>query len=129
MTTETENTDAIRRALITVGATGLVLAALMLPVLGLQGAVGILAGASVSLVSLYVLARAVQAFLGAGQPAAWAIAAMVKLSATIGVLYLLLSNRLVEGVPLLIGLGALPIGVVVCQLTATRQPVSPGRRH
>ncbi|MEN9578753.1 MAG: hypothetical protein RJA70_1762 [Pseudomonadota bacterium] len=128
MRTEIENSDSTRRALIAVGASGLVMALLLLPVLGIAGALGIAAGALVALVNLYVLARAVQAFLGAGEPGAWAVAAVVKLAALLGILYFLLSSRLVEGLPLLIGLGALPIGVVVCQLTATRQTVPPGRR-
>ncbi len=124
-TTTTGATDSGYRPLIVVGVVGLLMAAMATPVFGISGAAGIAAGALISVLNLHVLTRSVKAFLSAGEPGAWAVAAVFKLLVLVGLIYLLLSNRLVEGLPLLIGLGALPIGVVVCQLTATRQPVPP----
>lgn len=107
-----------------VGITGLVLAVMLLPFFGLQGSVGVFVGALLSVLNLHVLTRSVKGFLNAGEPGAWAVVAIAKLAAFGGLIYFLLSSRLVEGLPLVIGMGALPIGVVVCQLTATRHPES-----
>lgn len=105
-----------RRALLCVGATGVVFTLLSLPFFGLFGAASVLAGAATGLLNLWVLGRTVRALLGGGSGGAWLVAAGMKLCVLLGALYLLFDARLIDGLALMVGLGALPIGIVLAQL-------------
>lgn len=129
MTAEPEAQASTRTALVAVAVVGLVLFIVVLPIYGPRFAAGMGIGSLLGLADLYVIGRGVQGFLGGGSAGAWTVVAMLKLTALLGLIYALFAFGLVEGLPLLIGLGALPLGVVVSQLTGTRHPAPPPRRY
>ncbi len=110
-----------RRALVTVVVVGGLFAVLSVPLFGVPGALSVLAGAAVGVLNLWTLSRTVRALLGGGSAAAWLVAAVLKLCVLLAALYLLFDAGLLKGLPLMVGLGALPIGIVLAQLSPVPQ--------
>jgi hypothetical protein len=110
-----------QRAVKAVLWTGVFLVLMSLPMLGLEGARSVALGAAIGGLNLWVLARSVRAFLTQQGAFPWGIFVMLKLLVISGGLYLLFQAALVQGLPLMLGLGALPIGILVAQLA---QPTS-----
>jgi ATP synthase I chain len=118
-----------RRAALFVGVTGLVLTVSTTPLYGWQFSRGVFVGALVALVNLWLTARAVRAFVGAaladtpgattersGNGASWGLFMVVKFTLLIAGTYLLFRWGWVNGLALIVGLSALPVGVVCLQL-------------
>lgn len=80
-------------------------------------ALSIALGAALGAGNLWAIARIVRGFLAArGARAPWTLMALVKMSALFGIWMLLLATGFVELMPLVIGFGALPIGIVASEL-------------
>ncbi len=99
---------------------------------GLHAGLSVAAGALIAVGNLYGLARIVGALLGTraeGDPGAgmWGILAVLKVLGLFGGVWLLLSAHLVEPVGLVVGWGALPIGVTLGTLFSDKRdrPVAP----
>jgi hypothetical protein len=117
-----------------VGVTGLVIFVVTTPLYGWQFSRGVLVGVLVALTNLWLTARAVRAFMDAaladlpgstdssassprsGNGASWGLFMVVKFAFLMGGTYLLFRWGWVNGLALIVGLSALPVGVVCLQL-------------
>ena len=103
-------------AVLLVGAAATVVGAF---VSGAHTARSIALGAAVAAANLWVITVVVRGMLGGKRSRVpWPLIAVAKMGVLFGGLYLLLTNGWVDLLPLLVGLGALPIGVVAGQLGA-----------
>jgi hypothetical protein len=121
-----------RRAAMFVGVTGLVLFVVTTPLYGWQFSRGVLAGVLVALTNLWLTARAVRVFMGAalaalpgadsdtserpGGGASWGLFMVMKFTCLMAGTYLLFRGGWINGLALIVGLSALPVGVVCLQL-------------
>jgi hypothetical protein len=108
----------LRRALVGVVATGAVLSVMLTPVFGIHFAFSLAVGAAIAASNLWVIARAVRAYFGGQGGVGWGLFAVLKFSALVVGLYLLFRSGFVQGLPLAVGLGSLPIGIVLAELAA-----------
>ncbi len=99
---------------------------------GVGTAISVAVGASIAAANLYVLARIVSAVLpqaaqaepdpsgrasrGAATGLAWGLFALVKMIVLFGGIWLLMVKGLVSPIPLVVGYGALPIGIAIGSL-------------
>lgn len=115
----TEDEHGLRAALWSIVLTGALLTAASPFVLGRQGAIGVALGAAIAAFNLWALGRIVRAFMnGAGLP--WVLLAALKLVGLLVVIALVLHLGITTVVPLAVGYGALPVGIVVAQLSSAR---------
>jgi hypothetical protein len=119
MTTETRD-DGWKTAPWFVAAVGLAITLLALPVYGLLFAGSVAVGAAMSVGNLWVIANGVRALLSGGPTGRYAALFVVKFSVVVSALYLLFDSRFVQGLPLLIGFAALPVGIVLSQVFLPR---------
>lgn len=118
-----------RRAAWFVGMTALVLVVVTTPLYGWEFSRGVLGGGLLALLNLWLTARAVRAFVGAaladvpgatgersGNGASWGLFMVVKFAILITATYLLFKSGWINGLALIVGLSALPVGVVCLQL-------------
>jgi hypothetical protein len=131
---------ADKRAALFVGVTGLVLTFVTTPLYGWQFSRGVFVGTVVALTNLWLTARAVRAFVGAAladtpgasteggsSGASWGLFMVVKFSLLIAGTYLLFRWGWVNGLALIVGLSALPVGVVCLQLAGATAGVNVKR--
>jgi len=116
--------SGVRPALWSVALSGAVLTLASPFVFGRPGVLGVALGSLLAFVNLWALARIVRAFVnGAGLP--WALLAGFKLVALLAVVGLILHLGLTTVIPLAVGYGALPIGIVLGQLGSARAATRP----
>jgi hypothetical protein len=122
MTRGPKKTDRSQRAaLYTVGITGALLAAGAVPLASVRDAAGVAAGGLLATLNLWAIGLLVRRLLTDGTPAApWALFAVVKLVVLFGAVYLLVFSGFADILAIVVGYGALPIGLVVAQLGAKR---------
>jgi hypothetical protein len=113
----------MRTALAGVGAMGAMFAIGAIAGWGVRAGVSVAVGGLIAVANLYGLARIVGALLGSrggqdgqdGEPEAnagmWGLLAILKIVGLFGGVWLLLSSNLVQPVGLIVGWGALPVGV------------------
>lgn len=111
-------------AVAVVGATAAVVAAL---VGGVRPMTGVAIGAGVALLNLWVLGRVVRGFVSGTARAPWGFVAVMKFSLLVCGLWLLLRSGAVDLFPLLIGYGALPLGIFASQLGGAPPPRAEAR--
>jgi hypothetical protein len=125
MTTPRSDEDhSLRAALWAVALSGAVLTLAAPFVLGKGGVVGVALGSLIAALNLWALTRVVRALMnGAGLP--WVLLGGAKLFALLALVALILKLEIAGLIPLAIGYGALPLGIVFSQLgsgrAATRQ--------
>lgn len=112
--TETPKTDTTTRAIVSVAVAGAVASIVSLLVFDEPGAlVSTLAGVAIAIGNLWSIAYVIRGFLA---PARWrlpfALIASAKMALLLGGIYLLLYKGWVEPLPLALGLGALPFGII-----------------
>jgi len=73
-------------------------------------------GAGAAVLNLWVLGRLVSTFLGGRGKMSWGFVALVKLAVLFGGMFLAVRSGIADVLPLIIGYGALPIGIVAAQL-------------
>jgi hypothetical protein len=116
----------LKAAVRYVAVTGGVFSVVASFVAGLRFGLGVLTGGVIAVVNLIVLARIVEAFLTKrGNTAPWAILAVLKLVFLLGGVWLILKSGVVEGLALVIGYMALPMGAVVASLFGPKPPEEP----
>jgi len=122
MSETTPKSDASQRAALwTVGITGSVLAAAAIPLSSARDAAGVAAGAVLATLNLWAIGLLVRRLLSDSAPAVpWALFAVVKLVVLFGAVYLLVFSGFADILAVVVGYGALPIGLVVAQLGAKR---------
>lgn len=115
----TDEESGLRAALWGIALTGAALTLASPFVLGKQGVVGVALGAAIAAFNLWALARIVRAFMnGAGLP--WVLLAALKLFGLLAVIGVVLKLGITTVIPLAVGYGALPLGIVFAQLGAAR---------
>jgi len=125
----------MRRCLAGVAISGAVLAVGALAVANLWSGFSVAVGAAVATANLWVLARIVHALLPndaagarAQSRAGWSLVAALKMVGLVGVVWLLMRHGVVSPVPMMVGLGALPIGIAIGSLVSDRtaEVAAPG---
>jgi hypothetical protein len=111
--------SGLRAALWGIALTGAALTLASPFVIGKHAIVGVALGSAIAAFNLWSLARIVRAFMnGAGLP--WVLLAALKLIGLLVIVALVLQLGITTVVPLAVGYGALPIGIVFAQLGAAR---------
>lgn len=114
-----EQESSLRPALWATALTGAALTLASPLLFGSRGIVGVALGAAIATLNLWALGRIVRAFMaGAGLP--WAVLGALKLVGLLALLVVVLRLKLTSVIPLAVGYGALPLGVVFAQLGAAR---------
>lgn len=118
----TGEASGIRRSLVAVAITGVVASVAAAVLAGSRPAASVAVGALFAAANLWAIALVVRGLLGQKRGSTpWALIAVLKFGFLIGALYLLLKSGWVELLPLLVGYGALPVGIVAGQIGA-REP-------
>jgi ATP synthase I chain len=122
----------LRMSIRAVAMTGGVLALGALAFVGLEAAVSVAAGAALAAGNLWLLARIVTSLLPDDRPGAeaqsragWALVAVVKMFGLLALAWLLMRHGIVSPLPMLVGFGALPIGIAIGSLVSDRRPPPP----
>jgi hypothetical protein len=121
----------LRASIVCVAATGAALAVAAVPFFGLGTAFSVGMGAAIATGNLWALARIIAALLpddagGAGSPgreknaAGWAVLGVLKMFGLIALVWLLMHHGIVSPLPMLVGFGALPIGIAIGSLVSHR---------
>jgi hypothetical protein len=125
----------MRRALVTVAATGAVLSLGALLFAGVGTAFSVAVGGGIAAGNLWALARIIRALLPderAGAEAqsrgGWALLAVLKLFALLAAVWLLMRHGVVSPLPMVVGFGALPIGIAIGSLVSDRSPPESDER-
>jgi uncharacterized membrane protein len=116
----------MRTALFAVGAFGGMFAVGAGCGWGVRAATSVAAGTLVAVLNLYGLARILGALVGAragdgdSNPGIMGVLAIVKVCALFGGVWLLMSWHLVDPLPLVVGWGALPVGIAIGSLVSDK---------
>jgi hypothetical protein len=112
------------RAVVIAGAA---LAVVALAFAGVGAALSVAVGAGLAASNLWLLARIVTELLPseaagaeAQSRAGWALVAVLKMFGLLGLAWLLMRHGIVSPLPMLIGFGALPIGIAIGSLVSDR---------
>ena len=84
-------------------------------------------GAGFAALNLWTIERSVRALLGQALQIPWLIFLIVKYLALVGVAFLILQRGSVPLLPVIVGFGALPMGIVIGQLVQPL-PEVPGQK-
>lgn len=123
MTPKTDEERGLRAALWAIALSGAALTLASPFVLGRDGVLGVALGSMIAALNLWSLGRIVRAFMnGAGLP--WVLLAALKLVGLLAVVAVLLKLGITTVIPLAVGYGALPLGIVFAQLGAARPRVA-----
>ena len=114
-----KNDTRQRASLWAVAATGAVLAVAALPLVGLRGALGVAVGAGLATLNLWAIGLIMRRlFSDHVSVAPWALLAAAKVGVLFGAVYLLVFSGFVDILAVVVGYGALPLGVMAAQLGA-----------
>lgn len=116
-----ETRSGERTHLRAVAVCGLLLAVLAAGLGGWRAAVGTAGGALLGLGNLWALAWVVRGLLaGSRRKAAYVVLGALKFGVLVGLTFLLLRAHLVGLIPLMLGFGALPVGILTAELASRR---------
>jgi hypothetical protein len=119
-TNKNDGQAALRRAITSVAVIGLLAAVLAWVLAGPRASWSIGFGAGLAAANLWALGKLVRVFVTEGGPKApWAFLALVKFSALVAAVVLLVRSGIADLLALGIGYGALPVGIVIAQLWQT----------
>jgi hypothetical protein len=117
----------LRIAIATVVAAGAVLTLFALALASVRTGLSVLIGSALAAGNLWLLARIVVELLpndragaDAQSRAGWALVAVLKMFALSAFAWLLMRHGIVSPLPMLIGFGALPIGIAIGSLVSDR---------
>jgi hypothetical protein len=125
----------LRTSLGAVVIAGAALALLALAFASVGAGLSVLAGAALAAGNLWLLARIVAELLPSDRAGAeaqsrggWALVAVLKMFGLVAIAWLLMRHGIVSPMPMLIGFGALPIGIAIGSLVSDRNapPESDG---
>ena len=116
----------MRAAIVSVLGCGLCFSVAGGALFGLRAGFGVLLGALLATLNLWVFARVGEAFVARrGNTAPWAVIAVLKLLLLFGAVGLILGTEVVSGLSLAGGYAALPFGVTFASLFGPK-PSEPG---
>ncbi len=105
-------------AIASIGALGVVAIGAWL---GLRAGLSVGIGAATACLNLWSLGFLIRRWLQPGaQAAPWAVVTVLKFGVLIGLLYALVASGVAQPLPLILGFGALPLGIVAGQLGMNR---------
>ena len=117
----------LRTSIRAVAVAGAALVLFALALAGPGAAVSVAAGAALAAGNLWLLARIVSSLLPgdrvgaeAQSRAGWALVAVLKMFGLLALAWLLMRHGIVSPLPMLIGFGALPIGIAIGSLVSDR---------
>ncbi len=114
---ESDDVISLSRSLWSVTIVGALLTLLTPFVAELDAVLSVAIGAAIGVANLYVLGRVVQAFLSpTGARLPWTVVVLLKFAGLFGGVYLLVQYAGVQVLPLVVGYGALPLGIVFSQV-------------
>jgi ATP synthase I chain len=120
-TTTTERDAGFNRALVAVVLVGTLSTIVALIFGGVRTGASVGLGAAVGALNLLAIWFVVRGLLARKRSSVpWGLVAVLKFGLLVAVLYFLLKSHAVELLPLLIGYGALPLGITAGQLGAPR---------
>lgn len=118
----------IRTTIAAVGASGAVLVLAAAATFGVSTALSVGAGAAIAAANLWALAHVIGALLpGDGDQAraqsrgAWIVVALLKTLGLVAVVWVALVHGVVSPIAMLVGFGALPIGIAIGSLVSDRR--------
>jgi hypothetical protein len=121
----------MRACLLCTAGAGGVFSVAALAFFGLRTGLSVATGGALATGNLWALARIMGALLPSGRPeamaqsrAAWSLVAALKMLALFVVVWLLMSEGLVAPLQLVVGFGALPIGIAIGSLVGDKAPAS-----
>ena len=122
----------MRRSIVAVALVGVAMTVVTFPVFGLFTAFSVATGAAIATANLWILARIVSALLPDESAAhkakdgkgGWALLALLKLFGLVAAVWLLMRHGVVSPLPLMVGFGALPIGIAIGALVSDRSAAS-----
>ena len=127
----TARTDRRMRAtMIAVAATACVFSAVAAYAFSLRTALGVAIGGAIAVSNLWVLTRIISSVMpdeeGPRRDAktAWGILGGFKFVLLLGLVWFLMTKHVVDPIPLLVGFGALPIGIAFGTLVRDTEPKS-----
>ncbi len=105
-------------AIALLGIAGSVIAGVFL---SLRAGLSVAMGASAAAANLWLLSFLIRHWFQPGaSPAPWALITLFKFGGLIALLYVLVASGLAQAVPLILGFGTLPLGIVAGQLGVSR---------
>jgi hypothetical protein len=117
----------MRTSIRAVAIAGIVLTLVAAVFAGLGAAFSVAAGAALAAGNLWLLARIVAELLPSDREGAeaqsragWALVAVLKMFGLLALAWLLMRRGLVSPLPMLVGFGALPIGIAIGALVSDR---------
>jgi hypothetical protein len=126
----------MRAAIVSVFGCGLCFAVAGVALFGVRAGFGVLLGAVLATLNLWVFARVGEAFVARrGNTAPWGVIAVLKLLLLFGAVWVILKSEIVSGLSLAGGYAALPFGVTFASLFGPRPsepsfpPVEPARNE
>jgi hypothetical protein len=110
-------------ALTSVGLVGVLFAIGALVGWGYGSAAGVALGAALAVANLWVLGKIGAAFLSdaSKRRAIWGLAGVVKFAVLAVILFLLIKHQVVHPLALIVGYGALPVGITFAGLAGSRR--------
>lgn len=119
----------LRTSIRAVAIAGAALVLFTLAFAGFGAAVSVAVGAGLAAGNLWLLAKIVSSLLPddrrgaeAQSRAGWALVAVLKMFGLLAFAWLLMRHGIVSPLPMLIGFGALPIGIAIGSLVSDRSP-------
>jgi drug/metabolite transporter (DMT)-like permease len=109
------DSNGVYTALWAVALVGVVAVTVAAFVAGTSAALGVALGASLAAANLWAMGVIVRNLLGKRRGAPWGILGALKILALFAVTYVIVRVFGMSPLPLLIGYGALPIGIVAAQ--------------
>lgn len=116
MKSQSDVHSQLQRTLRWVGATGVILLLCATPLYGVKFGANLALGTALAVGNLWTIGRAVRAHFSGAAAGRWGLFVALKFSALVVGLYLLFRSGFGQGLPLAVGLGALPIGIVLAEL-------------
>jgi hypothetical protein len=121
---------------VVVVALGFCVAALL--VFGLRVTASVAIGGAIAVLNLWAVARVIGALLPSGPTAGtaaeaqsrggWVLVALLKMLGLVAVVWLLMRHGVASPLPMVVGFGSLPIGIVIGSLVSDRSALGPARQ-
>ncbi len=116
---------SVARALAFVAASGAVVAVGAFALFSPRDGVSATLGAGLGTLNLWLLTKIAKAALDTGNKG-WAVIGGLKLVGLLAIMGFLFKKNVVGALPLLAGLGSLPVGIFLAQLTASTRDEDRG---
>jgi ABC-type uncharacterized transport system permease subunit len=111
----TAGRDGIAAALWCVALVGIVAAIVAALLAGARAFAGVALGAGIAVANLWAVGRIIRGVVAQERRLPWTLVALAKFSILFGLVAALATFKIVDLLALLIGYGALPIGIVAAQ--------------